>query len=291
LVEAGHFALALALGLSLIQLVVPLWGARANDPVLMAVAPTSALAVLACIAFSFIALTSAYLNSDFSVLNVVQNSHSAKPLIYKISGVWGNHEGSMLLWVLILALFGGVVALARNSVPLRLQANTLAVQASITIAFLLFILTTSNPFTRVIPAPLEGQDLNPLLQDPGLAIHPPLLYIGYVGFSISFAFACAALDPRRLGFPDARNRHGLVLGLLRARLGRLVVLGSGGKRLAHAVARGHRARAFDRRDGKARCAESLDHPSRHPDLLPVAAGHLPRPLRRADLGPFLRGRS
>jgi cytochrome c-type biogenesis protein CcmF len=212
LVEAGHFALALALGLSLIQLVVPLWGARANDPVLMAVAPTSALAVLACIAFSFIALTSAYLNSDFSVLNVVQNSHSAKPLIYKISGVWGNHEGSMLLWVLILALFGGVVALARNSIPLRLQANTLAVQASITIAFLLFILTTSNPFTRVIPALLEGQDLNPLLQDLGLAIHPPLLYIGYVGFSISFAFACAALIDGRIDAVWARIVRPWTLG-------------------------------------------------------------------------------
>jgi cytochrome c-type biogenesis protein CcmF len=212
LVEAGHFALALALGLSLIQFVVPLWGARANDPVLMAVAPASALAVLVCIAFSFVALTFAYLNSDFSVLNVVQNSHSAKPLIYKISGVWGNHEGSMLLWVLILALFGGVVALARNSIPMRLQANTLAVQASVTIAFLLFILTTSNPFTRVIPAPLEGQDLNPLLQDPGLAIHPPLLYIGYVGFSISFAFACAALIDGRIDAVWARIVRPWTLG-------------------------------------------------------------------------------
>jgi cytochrome c-type biogenesis protein CcmF len=146
------------------------------------------------------------------VLNVVQNSHSAKPLIYKISGVWGNHEGSMLLWVLILALFGGVVALARNSIPMRLQANTLAVQASVTIAFLLFILTTSNPFTRVIPAPLEGQDLNPLLQDPGLAIHPPLLYIGYVGFSISFAFACAALIDGRIDAVWARIVRPWTLG-------------------------------------------------------------------------------
>nr|WP_210278756.1 heme lyase CcmF/NrfE family subunit [Microvirga flocculans] len=212
MVEAGHFALALALGLSLIQFVVPLWGARANDPVLMTVAPASALAVFACIAFSFLALTSAYLNSDFSVLNVVQNSHSAKPLVYKISGVWGNHEGSMLLWVLILALFGGVVALARNSIPMRLQANTLAVQAAVTIAFLLFILTTSNPFTRVVPAPLEGQDLNPLLQDPGLAIHPPLLYIGYVGFSISFAFACAALIDGRIDAVWARIVRPWTLG-------------------------------------------------------------------------------
>ncbi|AWM87743.1 heme lyase CcmF/NrfE family subunit [Microvirga sp. 17 mud 1-3] len=204
LVEAGHFALALALGLSLIQFVVPLWGARANDPVLMAVAPSSALAVLGCVTFAFLALTMAYVTSDFSVLNVVENSHSTKPLIYKISGVWGNHEGSMLLWVLILCLFGGVVALARNSIPARLQANTLAVQAAITVAFLLFILMTSNPFRRLVPGAPEGQDLNPLLQDPGLAIHPPLLYIGYVGFSVSFAFACAALIDGRIDAVWAR---------------------------------------------------------------------------------------
>jgi cytochrome c-type biogenesis protein CcmF len=168
--------------------------------------------VLACIAFAFLALTFAYVSSDFSVLNVVQNSHSAKPLIYKISGVWGNHEGSMLLWVLILALFGAVVAVSRNSIPMRLQANTLAVQAAVTIAFLLFILTTSNPFTRVVPVPLEGQDLNPLLQDPGLAIHPPLLYIGYVGFSISFAFACAALIDGRIDAVWARIVRPWTLG-------------------------------------------------------------------------------
>jgi cytochrome c-type biogenesis protein CcmF len=212
LVEAGHFALALALGLSLIQFVVPLWGARANDPVLMAVAPTTALAVLGCITFAFLALTVAYVTSDFSVLNVVENSHSAKPLIYKISGVWGNHEGSMLLWILILSLFGAVVAVAKNNIPVRLQANTLAVQAAITIAFLLFILTTSNPFTRVIPSAAEGQDLNPLLQDPGLAIHPPLLYIGYVGFSISFAFACAALIDGRIDAVWARIVRPWTLG-------------------------------------------------------------------------------
>jgi cytochrome c-type biogenesis protein CcmF len=203
-VEAGHFALALALGLSLIQLAVPLWGTRTNDPVLMAVAPPTALAVFACIAFSFIALTFAHVTSDFSVLNVVENSHSSKPMIYKVTGVWGNHEGSMLLWVLILALFGAVVAIARNSVPARLRANTLAVQGAITIAFLLFILVASNPFVRIVPAPIEGQDLNPILQDPGLAIHPPLLYVGYVGFSISFAFAMAALIEGRIDAVWAR---------------------------------------------------------------------------------------
>jgi cytochrome c-type biogenesis protein CcmF len=204
LVEAGHFALALALGLSLIQFAVPLWGTRTGDPVLMGVAPPTALAVLGCVAFAFVALTLAYATSDFSVLNVVENSHSAKPFIYKLTGVWGNHEGSMLLWVLILAAFGGVVALARNSVPPRLRANTLAVQAAITIAFLLFILVASNPFIRLNPAPVQGQDLNPVLQDLGLAIHPPLLYIGYVGFSISFAFAMAALIDGRIDAVWAR---------------------------------------------------------------------------------------
>jgi cytochrome c-type biogenesis protein CcmF len=204
LIEAGHFALALALGLSLVQFAVPLWGARANDPVLMNVGSPVALAVLACVAFSFAALTFAYATSDFSVVNVVENSHSAKPFIYKLTGVWGNHEGSMLLWILILTLFGGVVAVSKNSVPTRLRANTLAVQACVTIAFLVFILTTSNPFTRLSPAPFEGRDLNPILQDPGLAIHPPLLYVGYVGFSITFAFAVAALLDGRIDAAWAR---------------------------------------------------------------------------------------
>jgi cytochrome c-type biogenesis protein CcmF len=204
LVEAGHFALALALGLSLIQFAVPLWGTRTGDPVLMSVAPPTALAVLGCIGFAFAALTLAYAMSDFSVLNVVENSHSAKPFIYKLTGVWGNHEGSILLWVLILATFGAVVALARNSVPPRLRANTLAVQAAVTIAFLLYILVASNPFIRLSPAPLQGQDLNPVLQDLGLAIHPPLLYLGYVGFSISFAFAMAALIDGRIDAVWAR---------------------------------------------------------------------------------------
>ncbi|HEX8167765.1 MAG TPA: heme lyase CcmF/NrfE family subunit [Beijerinckiaceae bacterium] len=204
LIEAGHFALALALGLSLVQLVVPLWGTRANDPVLMGVASPVALVVFGCVAFAFAALANAYATSDFSLLNVVENSHSAKPFIYKLSGVWGNHEGSMLLWVLILTLFGGIVAAARNSVPARLRANTLAVQAAVTAAFLLFILVASNPFTRLDPAPFEGRDLNPVLQDPGLAIHPPLLYVGYVGFSISFAFAMAALIDGRIDAVWAR---------------------------------------------------------------------------------------
>ncbi|WP_020185874.1 heme lyase CcmF/NrfE family subunit [Methylopila sp. 73B] len=191
--EIGHYALVLALALALLQSVLPVWGARARDAALMGLASPLALGQFALVAVSFAALTHAYVTSDFSLLNVIENSHSAKPLIYKISGVWGNHEGSLLLWVLILTLFGALVAAFGRNLPDRLKADVLGVQGMIGVAFLLFVLLTSNPFTRIDPSPLEGQDLNPLLQDPGLAIHPPLLYIGYVGFSMAFSFAVAAL--------------------------------------------------------------------------------------------------
>ncbi len=204
LVETGHFALALALALSLVQAVLPVWAARSGEPALRQATVQAALASFACVLFAFAALTFAHVTSDFSVQNVVENSHTAKPLIYKISGVWGNHEGSMLLWILILTLFGALVAVARNAVPPVLRANTLGVQGFITFVFVLFLVTTSNPFARVSPAPLEGRDLNPLLQDAGLAIHPPLLYVGYVGFSITFAFAVAALIDGRIDAVWAR---------------------------------------------------------------------------------------
>ena len=202
--EAGHYALVLALALALIQGTVPLWGARRGDPVLMGVAGGTALGQLLFIGLAFAALTTAYVASDFSLLNVVENSHSAKPLIYKITGVWGNHEGSMLLWVLILALFGAAVAAFGVNLPMRLRADVLAVQGWVGTAFLLYLLAASNPFTRLDPAPLEGRDLNPLLQDIGLAVHPPLLYLGYVGFSIAFAFAVAALIEGRIDAAWAR---------------------------------------------------------------------------------------
>ena len=202
--EIGHYALILALALALIQSVLPIWGSRTGDAVLMGTAGPVALGQFAFIALAFATLTHAYLVSDFSVENVFQNSHSAKPLIYKISGVWGNHEGSMLLWVLILGTFSALIALFGRNLPLSLRANVLAVQGWITAAFLLFILKTSNPFARLSPAPFEGRDLNPVLQDPGLAIHPPLLYFGYVGFSVSFAFAVAALIDGRIDAAWAR---------------------------------------------------------------------------------------
>lgn len=204
IVEIGHYALVLALALAIVQAVVPLAGALRHDGPLMAMARPAAVLQFVLIGVSFAALTYAYVVSDFSLVNVFENSHSAKPMIYKISGVWGNHEGSMLLWVLILALFGAMVAVFARSMPDDLRALVLAVQSWIAAAFLLFVLFTSNPFARIAVPPLEGRDLNPLLQDPGLAIHPPLLYVGYVGFSITFSFAAAALISGRIDSAWAR---------------------------------------------------------------------------------------
>jgi cytochrome c-type biogenesis protein CcmF len=204
IVEIGHFALALALGVALVQSLVPLWGVARNDRALASVGSTAALACFGLVALSFAALVASYVRSDFSVENVVANSHSAQPLVYKLTSVWGNHEGSMLLWVLILTLFGALVALSRRSLPARLRAGTLAAQGMVSVAFLAFTLLTSNPFRRMLPAPAEGNDLNPILQDLGLAIHPPLLYVGYVGFSITYAFAVAALIDGRIDAVWAR---------------------------------------------------------------------------------------
>src|SRR5436190_22763189 len=192
IIELGHFALILALGVAFVQMALPAWGARTGDARLMGTAEPAALAQLTLIAFAFLALMHAYVTSDFSVETVWANSHSAKPLIYKISGVWGNHEGSMLLWVLILAVFGAAVALFGGNLPATLRAHVLGVQAGIAGAFLAFIVFASNPFLRIPPQP-EGRGLNPVLQDPALAFHPPFLYAGYVGLSIAFSFAIAAL--------------------------------------------------------------------------------------------------
>lgn len=204
MVETGHFALVLAFALSLVQTIVPLFGARLNNQRLMAVGGPVTITGFALTALSFVALAGAYANSDFSVASVWENSHSLQPLIYKITGTWGNHEGSMLLWVLILTFFGALVAAFGSNLPATLRANVLAVQGAIGAAFFLFILATSNPFTRLNPAPIEGRDLNPILQDLGLAIHPPLLYLGYVGFSICFSFSVAALIEGRIDASWAR---------------------------------------------------------------------------------------
>jgi cytochrome c-type biogenesis protein CcmF len=202
--EIGHFALVLALFVSLVQGTVPFIGAARGDAAWMAVARPSAVIQFLLVALSFACLTYAYVVSDFSILNVASNSHSAKPMIYKISGVWANHEGSMVLWILILAVFGAAVAVFGRNLPDGLRARTLGVQALITFGFLLFILFTSNPFERLVPAPVDGRGLNPLLQDPGLALHPPFLYLGYVGFSIAFSFAIAGLIEGRVDAAWAR---------------------------------------------------------------------------------------
>jgi cytochrome c-type biogenesis protein CcmF len=204
IVEMGHFALALALVISVAQAVVPLWGAARRHLGMMEVGRAAAIAAFVLVAFAFAALINAYVTSDFSVVNVVENSHTDKPLLYKITGVWGNHEGSMILWVFILTLFGAAVAWFGDNLPPALRARVLAVQGMIGTAFLLFILFTSDPFLRVVPAPANGQGLNPVLQDPGLAFHPPFLYLGYVGFSVSFSFAVAALIEGRVDAAWAR---------------------------------------------------------------------------------------
>jgi cytochrome c-type biogenesis protein CcmF len=202
--ELGHYALVLALALGLIQSVVPIVGAKTRDTALMRLATSTAIMQFVLVALSFAALTACYVTSDFSVKTVFENSHSLMPLIYKFTSVWGNHEGSMLLWVLILSLFGAFVAAFGLNLPATLKAHVLAVQSWVACAFYLFILLTSNPFVRLPQAPIEGQDLNPILQDLGLAIHPPLLYLGYVGFSISFSFAIAALIEGRIDAAWAR---------------------------------------------------------------------------------------
>jgi cytochrome c-type biogenesis protein CcmF len=210
--ELGHYALMLALGLALIQGIMPIVGARANDPVLMSMAAPAALAQFVFVAISFGALAECYVASDFSVLNVFENSNSTMPLIYRLTSIWGNHEGSMMLWISILAFFGALVAAFGTNLPVTLKANALAVQAWIAAAFQLFILTTSNPFLRIADAPFEGRDLNPILQDPGLAFHPPMLYLGYVGLSIAFSFAAAALIEGRIDAAWARWVRPWVLG-------------------------------------------------------------------------------
>jgi len=204
IVELGHFALILAMLVAAVQVVVPMAGASLGDSRMMEVGKPAAVSQLLLLAVAFLALMHAYVTSDFSVANVYANSHSTKPLIYKMSGVWGNHEGSMVLWVLILSVFGAAVAMFGSNLPAPLKARVLSVQGAIALAFLLFILLTSNPFTRLDPAPPDGRGLNPILQDPALAFHPPFLYTGYVGFSIAFSFAIAALIEGRIDAAWAR---------------------------------------------------------------------------------------
>jgi cytochrome c-type biogenesis protein CcmF len=202
--EFGQYALILAFTLALAQSVLPMIGAQRDIRPWMAIARPTAFAQLGFVGFAFLALVACFVRSDFSVAAVYHYSHSQQPLIYKIAATWGNHEGSLLLWVLILAIFGALVALFGENLPPRLKARALSVQGMISFAFLAFMLFTSNPFDRLSPVPFEGEELNPLLQDPGLALHPPMLYLGYVGFSMTFSFAVAALIEGRVDSAWAR---------------------------------------------------------------------------------------
>ncbi|HSD70616.1 MAG TPA: cytochrome c biogenesis protein CcsA, partial [Woeseiaceae bacterium] len=191
--EIGHFALILALSLAICQALLPLAGAHRGDQAMMAVARPAALGQLLFVSVAFVCLAWSFLQSDFSVLYVANHSQLALPDIYKFSAVWGAHEGSLLLWTLILAIWTVAVGRYSGDLPLSFSARVMGVLGLLSCGFLLFTLLTSNPFERLIPAPPDGADLNPLLQDPGLAIHPPILYVGYVGFSVAFAFAIAAM--------------------------------------------------------------------------------------------------
>lgn len=196
--ELGHFALALAVILAFAQTVLPMVGAEQRDARLMASAAPLAIGQCVAIAAAFACLMWSYAVNDTTVLNVVQNSHSAKPMLFKITGTWGNHEGSLILWVMILALCGLAVAAFGRGLPSTLKARVIGILGLISVGFLLFILKTSNPFERIWPPPPDGQGLNPILQDIGLAMHPPLLYLGYVGYAVTFAFAIAALIEGRV---------------------------------------------------------------------------------------------
>ena len=202
--EIGHFALILALVVALVQSILPLAGAQRGIASWVAVAKPAARLQFLFMVISFACLTFSFMQSDFSVLYVATNSNTALPILYKISGVWGAHEGSLLLWALILTVWTTAVTLFGRSIPPVMMARVLGILGLISVGFLMFMLFTSNPFERLMPPAPEGRDLNPLLQDPGLAIHPPMLYMGYVGFAIPFAFALAAMLGGRLDAAWAR---------------------------------------------------------------------------------------
>ena len=202
--ELGHFALIVALTIALVLGALPLIGAHRGRLAWMALARPAAVAQFVFVALAFASLMASFANNDFSVVNVASNSNSELPLAYRLAATWGSHEGSMLLWVLMLTGWTAAVALRSAHLPLPMVARVLGVMGLVSIGFLLFILFTSNPFERLSPPALDGRDLNPLLQDPGMVIHPPMLYMGYVGFAVAFAFAVAALLAGRFDAAWAR---------------------------------------------------------------------------------------
>ncbi len=191
--EIGLFSLIIALCMSMVLAIVPMLGVQKGVGSWIAIARPAAFAQLGFVVLAYCCLTYAFINHDFSVEYVALNSNTHLPFIYRVAAVWGSHEGSLLLWALILSMWTAAVALFSKTLPVELIATVLAVMGAVAVGFILFIIFTSNPFLRIFPIPLEGKDLNPLLQDPGMAIHPPMLYMGYVGFSVAFAFSIAAL--------------------------------------------------------------------------------------------------
>jgi ABC-type amino acid transport substrate-binding protein len=303
--EIGNYALMLALCLALVQGVVPLVGAFRNDPRAMALARPAASGQFVMVTLAFACLVWSFISNDFSVQYVASNSNSALPVYYRIAGTWGGHEGSLLLWTEMLVLWTFGVSCFSRQLPDATVARVLAVMGLISVGFLCFMLLTSNPFDRLLPGAADGRDLNPLLQDFGMIIHPPMLYMGYVGFSVAFAFAIAALMSGQLDAAWARWSRpwtlvawmfltlGIFMGSFWAYygLGRLVVLGRGGKRFFHALAGGHGAGALAGGDGEAGQFQELDRAAGHHCFLAVAAGDLPGALRRADVGACVRHRS
>ena len=306
LVEIGHFALVLAMLVALVQGVVPLLGASVRSRALMDLAQSAALLQFGLVALAFAVFMHAHIISDFSVRNVFENSHTAKPMLYKVTGVWGSHEGSMMLWVFMLTLFGGLVAAFGRALPTSLRARTLAIQGLLGFGTLLFIIATSNPFDRLFPTPADGRDLNPLLQDPGLAFHPPFLYFGYVGFSITYSFAIAALIEGRVGAQWARWVRpwalsawcGLTIGIAMGSWWAYYVLGWGGWWYWDPVENAsfmpwllgtallHSAAVVEKRETLQRWTVSAGDP----DLRDEPDRHLPGAVRCPDLGAFLRRR-
>ncbi len=224
--EIGHFALTLALFLALVQGVLPILGAARGDAVLMGMARPVALGQFVFVALAFGCLTQAFLSNDFSVLYVAEHSNSQLPIQYRFAAVWGGHEGSLLLWAFLLAAWTVAVSIFSKRLPEEMVARVIGVMGLVSVGFLLFMLFTSNPFNRLLPAAADGRDLNPLLQDPGLVFHPPMLYMGYVGFSVAFAFAIAALLGGTLDATWARwSRPWTTVAWISLTLG--IALGSG----------------------------------------------------------------
>ncbi len=304
--ELGHFALVLALLLAGLQAFFGIVGPALARDRWTAAASSAVAGQFVMIATAVGILVYAFVTYDFSVLYVAENSNSALPLMYRIAALWGAHEGSLLLWIFLLAVWTLAVAIASRNLPERFAARVLGVLGVLSFGFILFTLATSDPFRRLIPAAADGHDLNPLLQDPGLAIHPPVLYTGLCGpcgglllrlrrdargpHGSGLGALDTTLDDRGVGLPDLRHHAWQLVVVLHAGVGRLLGVGSGRECLLHAVAGGHRAHPFPRRDRKTRPVQELDAAASDPGILVESDGNLPGALRRAGVGALLCGR-